>query len=196
MAEKLGLNSQQAYAYYENRGNKITVEDAILLGKKLGVDLLKEYKESFVDENIAIESPINYDKPQNQEDNSKLVASLIESNKMLAQANVIYAESNLKLATNMERLTIMAEKERTNAERLSDMVKSDSDAQKGTDLTAFAIRAELLELQARMNKNDGLSRSLGEARSKVNRVFAEMKKDKGVIRNEDELGKIDKKTPA
>ncbi len=45
MAEKLGLKSQQAYAYYEKRGDKISLEDAKKWGELLGIDLLFETNE-------------------------------------------------------------------------------------------------------------------------------------------------------
>ena len=117
-----------------------------------------------------------------------LLEKLIDSNHLLAQAtntkaeaDKINAEANLRIVANAERLT--------------NMVQSNLNAVGGNNEVALSIRAELLELQAQMRLKDGLSKSLGEARSEVNTAFFEVRKDRSEGRNVPDAGKSDKKIP-
>lgn len=213
LGERVGLGLRAIQKLEDNMFPKFKRDSIIAIDKVLGTNLCELVYEqdihiapnkgqknpldmtSLKKENNAISVDLDMAKGS-PEPLQNLLEKLINSNYLLAQANNTKAEAD-KIKAEADRINAEATmKIVATTEKLTDLVKADSDAQKGTDSTAFAIRAELLELQARLNKSDGLSRSLGEARSKVNRVFAEMKKDKAVIRNEDELGKIDKKTPA
>ena len=99
-------------------------------------------------ENVVIKQEIN------------LTNELVESNKLLAQANNIYAQSNLKLAENMERLTKMAES------------KSDSDSK--SLVAVETMKHNLLELLSRLHSSGVKYQSSPEGISELNKLFADI----------------------
>ena len=109
-------------------------------------------------ENVVIKQEIN------------LTNELVESNKLLAQANNIYAQSNLKLAENMERLTKMAE----NMERLTKMAESKSDSDSKNLVAVETMKHNLLELLSKLHTKGVKYQSNEEAISELNTLFAEI----------------------
>lgn len=175
-AESTGIPMDRVYKWLQGKGTPKS-EDTLaitrwLQSEKVPNGILEEQK---------FEYTTNYSKAATATDHNDppkdMLERLIQSNFLLAQAANTKAEAD-KVKAETDKINAEATLRMvSNAERLTELVQSDLNVGKETEQAAFAIRAELLELQARLNTKDGLSSTLEEARAKVNTAFFEMKKE-------------------
>ena len=138
-----------------------TVSEYLSGEKAISENFYRTFMEKFGDgkreETISsTQSPIS----ESNNDELDLVKELVASNKMLAHANVTYAQANLKLADNMERLTEMVQ-------QLS------SHALQGTFVSSATTKAEIIEMLAKLRVADGIADSYERSAEELHKLLFE-----------------------
>jgi len=123
---------------------------------------LKDFAEMLEKSNktVSVISSIKHENNVVDSTTSSILSSLVESNKMLAQANIDYASANKTLAENMAVLT--------------KMLQTNSSVDQKNLVALDAMSHKIRGVLSKLHQQHGKLKSYEEAVAEVNRLFYEI----------------------